>query len=199
MFLARKPSVEVVKEFITSQRELSFTYAEVAATKNGDAPLGFYVDHNRAKLGSSSVIFERAVAALRRWQQFDLGWVSIVPAETPLAVGAVVAVQAHTFGFWSLNACRVVYLIDQEQPVKRFGFAYGTLPDHVERGEERFTVEQHPDGSVFYDIFAFSRPHQMLVRLGLPIARRLQRRFVRDSLASMQRAVNQPTTFSRPA
>jgi uncharacterized protein (UPF0548 family) len=26
-------------------------------------------------------------------------------------------------------------------PVRRFGFAYGTLPDHVESGEERFTVE----------------------------------------------------------
>ena len=190
MFLSRKPSAEVVAQFIASQRELPFTYALPGATKNGEAPSGFYVDHNRTRLGNGAVTFQRAVSALRSWKQFDLGWVTIVPSDTPLAVGAVVAVRAHTFGLWSLNASRIVYLIDEEGPVKRFGFAYGTLPDHVECGEERFTIEQHPDGSVFYDIFAFSRPRQMMVRLGLPVARRLQRRFVRDSLASMQRAVN---------
>ena len=188
MFLSRKPSAEFVAQFIASQRELPFTYSKVGATKTEDAPSGFYVDHNRTKLGSGAVTFERAVAALEYWTQFDLGWVGIVQRDTPLVVGAVVAVQAHTFGFWSLNACRIVYLIDEQEPVKKFGFAYGTLPDHVECGEERFTVEQHPDGSVFYDIFAFSRPRQMMVRLGLPIARRLQRRFVRDSLAAMTQA-----------
>jgi uncharacterized protein (UPF0548 family) len=190
MFLTRKPSAEAVAQFIASQRELPFTYSPAGATENSEAPKGFNVDHNRTKLGDGAVTFQRAVSALRKWKQFDLGWVTIVTPDTPIAVGAVVAVRAHTFGLWSLNACRIVYLINDEEPVKRFGFAYGTLPDHVECGEERFTIEQHPDGSVFYDIFAFSRPRQMMVRLGLPVARRLQRRFVRDSLASMQQAVN---------
>jgi uncharacterized protein (UPF0548 family) len=196
MFLLRKPSEEMVIQFIASQRELPFTYSQAGATKNSEAPPGFYVDHNRTQLGDGAATFQLAVSALRKWKQFDLGWVTIVPSDTPLAVGEVVAVRAHTFGLWSLNACRIVYLIDDQEPVKRFGLAYGTLPDHVECGEERFTVEQHPDGSVFYDIFAFSRPRQMMVRLGLPIARRLQRRFVRDSLASMRRAVVLAADFS---
>lgn len=189
MFLLHKPSEEMVSQFIRSQRELPFTYLQTGATQEGDAPPGYYVDHNRAKLGTGNEVYEKAVAALRNWKQFDLGWVSIVPSETALAVGAVVAVRAQTFGAWSLNACRILYVIDEGQPVKRFGFAYGTLPDHVECGEERFTIEQQADGSVFYDIFAFSRPRQILVRMGVPIARRLQRRFVRDSIAAMMRAV----------
>ncbi|HKB38190.1 MAG TPA: DUF1990 family protein [Gemmataceae bacterium] len=36
---------------------------------------------------------------------------------------------------------------------------------------------------------AFSRPQQLLARLGYPLARRLQKRFARDSAAAMQKAV----------
>ncbi len=130
------------------------------------------------------------VAALRNWKQFDLGWVRMVPSETPIEVGAVVAILTYHFGFWSLNACRVVYLIDEDGPVKKFGFAYGTLSSHVERGEERFTIEWHAsDDSVWYDILAFSRPNQFLIKLGLPLARMLQERFARDSLNVMAEAV----------
>jgi hypothetical protein len=43
--------------------------------------------------------------------------------------------------------------------------------------------------SVWYDILAFSRPNHVLTRLGYPIVRRLQKRFGRDSAASMFRAV----------
>jgi uncharacterized protein (UPF0548 family) len=75
---------------------------------------------------------------------------------------------------------------------QRFGFAYGTLPGHAESGEERFTVEWHEaDGAVWYDILAFSRPRRLLARLGYPLARRLQKRFARDSAAAMRRAVGQ--------
>jgi uncharacterized protein (UPF0548 family) len=75
--------------------------------------------------------------------------------------------------------------------VARFGFAYGTLPHHVERGEERFCVEwRHADDSVWYDILAFSRPHHPLLIPGYPVARIVQRRFARDSKRAMLRAVH---------
>ena len=45
------------------------------------------------------------------------------------------------------------------------------------------------DAAVWYDILAFSRPQQLLARLGYPLARRLQKRFARDSAAAMRRAV----------
>ena len=84
-----------------------------------------------------------------------------------------------------LNACRIVYVRDEP---RRFSFAYGTLPDHIESGEERFTLEWQEDDSVWYDILAFSRPNHFLARLGYPIVRRLQRRFARDSATAMKRA-----------
>lgn len=189
MFFSLQPSPEAIRRFISSQRELPFSYPEVGATA-GELPPGYIVDRNRIKLGTGKEAYERAIAALRNWKQFDLGWVRMVPPETPIEVGAVVAILTRHFGFWSLNACRVVYLIDEDGPVKKFGFAYGTLSSHVERGEERFTIEWHAtDDTVWYDILAFSRPNQLLVRLGFPLARRLQKRFARDSLNAMAEAV----------
>lgn len=185
MFLHRKPSEEVVKQFISSQQDLPFSYAPVGATQS-QPPSDYTVDHNRIKLGEGEETYRRAVAALRSWHQFDLGWVTVAPPGKPLEVGTTVAVLAKVLGFWSLNAARIVYVIDERDAEKvRFGFAYGTLPDHVERGEERFTVEWCTNDSVWYDIYAFSRPKHPLARLGFPITRMLQKRFVRDSLAVM--------------
>ena len=111
-------------------------------------------------------------------------------ARSPIQAGQVVAVIAWLFGLWWLNACRIVYLVEEEGPVKRFGFAYGTLPQHAESGEERFSVEWHEqDNAVWYDILAFSRPNQLLARLGYPLVRRAQKRFGRDSAAALLQIV----------
>ena len=182
MFMMREPSDEDAARFVASQRALPYTYAEVGAT-NTTPPAGYNVDHNRIQIGSGEAIYRRAVDALTNWRQFDLGWVTIAPRGVPVETGATVAVKARAFGTWSLNACRVVYTIDEE---RRFGFAYGTLPDHVEKGEERFLVEWLPDDTVWYDILAFSRPQHPLVRLSAPLARRLQKQFARDSLNRMK-------------
>ena len=121
-----------------------------------------------------------------------MGWVEAWPPETPIQAGQVVAVIARLFGLWWLNACRIVYVVDEQGPVQRYGFACGTLPEHAESGEERLTVEWHEaDDAAWYDILAFSRPQQLLARWGYPFARRLQKRFARDSAAAMRRAVAQ--------
>ena len=136
MFFLSEPSAETITTFIDAQRDLPFSYHAVGAT-NGNAPLGFVVDHNRIQLGTGAAVFKEAKEALSNWKQFDLGWVNIVPAGVPVEVGATVAVKARAFGTWSLSAARVVYVINEAGPTERFGFAYGTLPDHVETGEER--------------------------------------------------------------
>src|SRR5262249_25102117 len=93
--------------------------------------------------------------------------------------------------YW-LNACRVVYRVEEKDVTQRYGFAYGTLEEHAECGEERFTVEWNGEtDEVHYDLLAFSRPHQLLVRLGRPLARRLQRRFAIDSMRAMVAATSQ--------
>ena len=186
MFRITEPDEREVAEFITSQRGQPFTYSEVGAT-NATPPSGYNVDHNRIQLGAGQSTYERAVTALKQWRQFDLRWVAIVPRGVAVAAGATVAVKARAFGTWSLNACRVVYVIDES---RRFGFAYGTLPDHVECGEERFLIEWLPDDSVWYDILAFSHPRHRLVKASSPLARMLQKRFARDSLRRMKSATD---------
>ena len=79
-----------------------------------------------------------------------------------------------------------LYTIDEPT---RFRFAYGTLLEHVECGEEQFLLELADDGAVWYDIRSFSRPRSWAVRLGYPLARRMQRRFARESIAAMRRQV----------
>ena len=188
MFLLAKPDPKRIERFLAAQRHRTFSYREVGHSLKG-APPGYRVDHHRVRIGEGRAAFARAVEAVRGWKMFDLGWVSLWPAAAPLEAGTTVAVRVRHFGFWSLHACRVVYTIDEEGPVVRFGFAYGTLSDHAEQGEERFSVEwRHDDNSVWYDLFAFSRPGHPLARLGLPLARLLQRRFARDSKRAMARA-----------
>jgi uncharacterized protein (UPF0548 family) len=169
-----------------AQAKLDLTYWGVGATAT-QPPAGYVVDHTRIKLGEGARVYAAARTALERWEHFRLGWVEAWPPDTPIKVGQAVVVIAKLFGFWWSNACRIVYIVDEAD---KFGFAYGTLPDHAESGEERFTVEWHEeDEAVWYDILAFSRPRHFLARLGYPYARKLQKRFARDSSAAMLRAV----------
>jgi uncharacterized protein (UPF0548 family) len=70
-------------------------------------------------------------------------------------------------------------------------FTLGMLPSHVERAEERFTVERRRvDESVWYEVFAFARPAHPLAKAGRPFVRLVPRRFAADSLQSMATAAN---------
>ena len=191
MFKITEPNAQDVAKFISSQRNLQYTYAEVGATNTTPPSAGYTIDHNRIELGHGEATYQHAVDALKNWRQFELGWVTIVPRGVAIEVGATVAIKARAYGTWSLSASRVVYVIDE---ARRFGFAYGTLPDHVETGEERFLIEWLPDDSVWYDILAFSHPRHALVRLSAPLARLLQKRFARESLSILKNHAN-PINF----
>ena len=58
-----------------------------------------------------------------------------------------------------MNASRIVYVIEEQDRIEKYGFAYGTLADHGEIGEERFTVKfDQDDQTVWFDLYAFSQP-----------------------------------------
>jgi uncharacterized protein (UPF0548 family) len=186
MFLLSKPSDEQIRNVIAAQRNTPFTYPFVGATRDGLPQPGYKLDHNRVRLGAGAKVFERAVRAVRRWEMFNFGWMQLCWPDAPIQVGSTAAVLAHLPGLWSLNACRIVYVIDEDGPMQRFGFAYGTLPLHEERGEERFLIEwNHQDDSVWYDILAFSQPKSLMAKLGYPVARLLQKRFANASKHAM--------------
>lgn len=186
--MIRKPSRKTIEAFLASQSKLDFNYAAVGATATVP-PAGYNLDHTRIKLGEGERVFITARKALQDWTQFRLGWVE-AGTNSPIGVGVMVAVVGRAVGLWWLNACRIVYVIDDKAATERYGFAYGTLPAHAGKGEERFLIEWDPkDKSVYYDVLAFSRPHGILAHLGYPLLRRAQRRFGRESAAAMVNAL----------
>ena len=190
MYSLTKPTLPQIQRFIAWQQEMPFSYPETGASRD-KLPVGYTVDHHRIRLGRGAATFARAKAALRRWAMFQLEWVQLCWPTTPLEVGCTVAVLIRGPAIWSLNACRIVYVLDEVAPLERFGFAYGTLPAHAGRGEERFSVEwRHADDSVWYDILAFSRPDHLLAKVGYPYMRYLQKRFAAGSKQAMLRIVD---------
>ncbi len=195
MLSLRKPSAESISRFLADQQRHDFTYATVGATTT-TPPAGYVVDHTRIKLGEGEAVFHAATTALRRWKQFHLGWLEAWPQKAPIRTGEVVAIVARCIGVWWLNACRIVYVVDEPGAITRFGFAYGTLPGHAGSGEERFLIEwDRADNSVWYGILAFSRPRHFLARLGYPWMRHVQKQFGRKSAAAMQRAVREAVSL----
>ena len=62
---------------------------------------------------------------------------------------------------------------------------YGTLPGHVECGEEAFSVEVGDDGVVRGRIVAFSVHAWWLAKLGAPVARAVQTLITRRYLEGL--------------
>jgi uncharacterized protein (UPF0548 family) len=190
MFLARRPSQHAIEEFIARSRDLPLSYNPIGIAK--ESPNGFKVDEASGVVGRREEAFERAKLALAEWRHFDLGWVELFPRGAAIAPGSVVAVLVHHLGFWSLNGCRVVYTLGDRRTGASFGFAYGTLTNHAELGEEIFEVSLGPDSEeVIYRIRAVSKPRAAMARIGYPFTRMLQARFRRDSIIALREAIKQ--------
>ncbi len=189
MFWARRPPASAIDRFLTDSRDLPLSYAPVGMAREESAD--GQLDEEVVAIGRGDDDFSRARAALAAWKQFDIGWVEAFPRDAPIEAGTVVALLIRHFGFWSLNGCRVVYCVGGSEAESHFGFAYGTLTNHAERGEELFEVFVDPrTGTVMYRIRAISWPQAVIARIGQPFVRALQARFRRDSAATMKRATS---------
>jgi uncharacterized protein (UPF0548 family) len=71
---------------------------------------------------------------------FDIAWLRTFPENTEIFEGSKVAIVPFHCGFYSINVCRIIYVLDSAEQPGLFGFAYGTLNEHAETREERFTV-----------------------------------------------------------
>ncbi|MFN2576149.1 MAG: DUF1990 family protein [Pyrinomonadaceae bacterium] len=187
MFLTHRPTKFEIEKFIDESSKLPLSYHPVGLSK--DSPAGFNVDSTEAVVGHGAQEFAFARQALNEWRHFQLGWVELFPRTAATRSGTVVAVLVRHLGIWSLNGCRVVVEFSGEDEFSPFGFAYGTLTNHAEMGEESFEVSITESDVVTYRIRAVSRPRAALARLGYPFARFCQHRFRQDSLAAMRRAV----------
>jgi uncharacterized protein (UPF0548 family) len=127
------------------------------------------VGHGRADFG-------RAADALLAGEAQRRAGARVTLSETPMRTGTRVTMRLGVFRI----PCLVVWA---ERTDTVAGFAYGTLPGHPERGEERFTLTLRPTGEVVFDIAAFSAPGRWFTRVGAPLGRLVQawmtRRYLR--------------------
>lgn len=184
MFLLGSKTEHRVRRILERHKASKLSYEGVGRTQTL-LPAGCEVHRGQFLLGEGSHVFYKAKEAVQQWRMFDIPWVRLYRENVPLKAGNTVAILAGGFGVWMVNLCRVVYVIDEP---RRYGFAYGTLPEHAEAGEERFLVEWRDDNLVWYEVLAFSHEQQLLAKLAYPIARRLQKKFRNDSGLAMQKA-----------
>lgn len=183
-----KPTSDTLRRFLEEQATQALTYAEVGAT-DATPPSGYAVNHTRIRLGSGQPTYSVASDLLKQWRQLHLGWVSCWPPAAPIETGQQVAILGWACGLWWRNACRIVYTIDQAGSSSRFGYAQGTLPEHLASGEERFLVERDEEDNVWFDILSFSRPNHWLSRATLPYLRSRQKRFGQQSAQTILQLV----------
>lgn len=182
------PEIDAVNRWLAALHGERLSYSHRGGVDNPPQS-GFIPDQHRCLLGRGEGVYQKACAALDAWTMFP-AWTLVYPLEPSQQPGQIVAMTTRIMGVWWINPCRILQRCDREAgDVRRHGFVYGTLPQHAECGEERFRVEMLPDGFVWYELRAFSRPQHWLAWLAFPIARWWQLRFVRDSQAAMLKAV----------
>ena len=162
---------------------LTVTYAEVGATA-GELPAGYHHLRGERVIGHGPEEFERAAGDLLTGAVQRRAGASVRLSEVPLREGTHVQMRMRV-GLLTFDIpCVVVWA---ERTPTSCGFAYGTLPGHPERGEERFEVRLTPSGEVIFRIVAFSAPGRWFTRLGGPVARWVQRRTIDRYLNALDR------------
>jgi uncharacterized protein (UPF0548 family) len=171
---------------VRSLGEAQPTYADVGASLADLEPEGYHHDRYQIRLGRGPETFERAADGLRAWQAHTAPGFRVFPQDEEIQTGATVVVTLGT-PFLALAApCRIVRVLDEHT---RWGFAYGTLPGHPEEGEEAFVVSISADQTVLFEIVAFSRPSDPLVRLSGPLGRCIQKGGTNGYLRALRRYV----------
>lgn len=177
-----RPTATRLNSYLALREEMPYSYLDIGASA-GVFPVNYYQHTNRFYLGQGKVCWSLAKQAIAEWQPFNTSWAQVYPKYPPIRREEIVAVSFYVFGVWWTNSCRIVYVVDE---AKKYGFAYGTLPGHVGRGEEYFGVEQDEEGKCWFILKAFSQPAYWGARLFPFVMRHHQQRFVRVAAASMQ-------------
>ncbi len=181
MHLTRRVDPDRLHEFLSSRLDAPLSYPEVGSSL-GTLPIGYRHDSYVMRLGDGDASYRRAVQGLVEWRPHRAAGVLVYPHDAPLTTGTTVALALPLVGVHALAACRIVAVVREGS---RFGFAYGTVAGHPERGEEAFVVERDGD-AVRFRITAVSKPADPLARIGSPVTRLVQRRVTRAYLEGLR-------------
>ncbi len=179
-----KPSRNALQLLVERAGQTEPTYPELGATANELMPAGYRHDLYERPLGSGAEVFRRAESALRRWQAHIGAGVEVFPMDAPLAENESFLLVLRLGAVWTIAPCRIIYVTEGQN---QFSFAYGTLPGHPEIGEAAFTVSSGERDATFR-IRSFSRPADVISRIGAPISRRVQTAVPRRYLDALTRA-----------
>lgn len=147
----------------------------------GDTPAalglaGWTITNSSMVLGHGRQCFDQATHRLFTWQAHRSAGVRVrdIGSDTvELTIGP------------TRSRCLI---LEQETDANRSLLVYGTLPGHVESGEEAFQVSISPDGTVTGRCVAFSRHALIWARIGAPVARLVQLYITRRYLQGMKPA-----------
>lgn len=188
----RRPTEQWLQDLVGQESSHELTYHDHGATL-GSPPErlhGGAAHHlsRRRRAGAGVDDMRLGRDAIRSWAGHRAMGMALEPPLPPLTEGATMAfaVKPLPLPLWVSGACRVVAVVDED---RRFGFVYGTLPHHPESGEEAFLVHHHPDDTVEFEIAAFSRSNDPLVRFAGPVGRWMQHRSVGIYLEGFARSV----------
>ena len=177
-----RPSADDLDRVWAAARGATVTYDDVGSTLRGAGRCAV------RDVGRGPDDFARAAEGLRAWApQLGIG-ARIHPANAVLAQDTTLIVVLPLGPLTMVAPDRIVMMVDEPN---RFGFAYGTLPGHPERGEESFVIELQPDGVVRATICVEAEPATLLTRIGAPVTKRLQRRAVDGYLDALERFVEE--------
>eukprot|EP00887_Chlorella_sp_A99_P000809 scaffold5.g809.t1 len=207
-----KPSLDEISGLAKSWTSRTFNHSDTGASisapalpeevKNG----GYMITTNRKKVGEGKRTYDDAVKAIKEWEQLQLGagrdshgaraadsapGRAPVRPHTPRALSLCAPPNPPAF----VPAEPVVYSKEEAADFgpgnkgRRFAVGLASLNGHQLAGEERFSVELHADGSVWYDVFLFSKPDTLLAWASLPIVKLQQWRYVNDSLKALASAL----------
>ena len=195
MLTLRRPTQSALAAMIEFNRSKPLSYREGLLNRVSEERWWF-VDRHRETVGHGVADFEDACEALRQWAQFCRPWALPAQPPAPIRIGETVGYSARGLGIWWSYCCRIVDTFDtRDADTWRFGFDYGTIRGHPERGEERFVVTHNPaSGQVWLELFAMSRPGRWFMWFGLPFGRRMQARFRRGAAVTFRDFIVQART-----
>jgi uncharacterized protein (UPF0548 family) len=194
MFFLRRPNEETLTRVLLEAQKAELTYVPVGLTSpsiseaEGKCPRGFARHKCNAIIGHGQSTFEIAKTAIEELQMLNFGWFTVSHRPACIEPGEHVQTLVRMGGLYSLQVARILYVDNDSQ--NRFGLGYGTLPGYPLDGEEFFSVSwDRETDAVSYEVDSYSRSATFLMCLGSPVVAMNRRRFYRDSIAAMKRAV----------
>ncbi|KAK9906596.1 hypothetical protein WJX75_004704 [Coccomyxa subellipsoidea] len=203
-----RPETRTVDRAIEKAKPVDANHKFTGITEftSGQSLKGWNTDYDRVQIGKGKQAYRKAKDFVREWQHMGLGWADT--NRPAVKVGEHVIVMAQVLGLlWMCNPLRIVYVREEkgllpataslkarQQPAcskrgLRFDFGQTTLEGHSLAGEERFSVQWcKEDDSVWYEIYAISRPATLLALASYPLTRYYQGRFRRESMAAVRLA-----------